>query len=80
MDDDPAYAAAMTMPKLVAYVHAHPHIDIDVVGAGEDCRLVFDPSPARRFQILKLLDDDFLRSVLTEREYEAGSKVQTIQN
>jgi len=77
MDTDPEYAAAMTMPKLVDYVKQHPHVDIAIVGNGSDRRFVFDPSPARRFQLLKLLDDDFLHSVLTKRDYEAGSKQQS---
>jgi hypothetical protein len=77
MDADPDYAAAMTMPRLIDYIETHPHVHIDIVGTGTDRRLVFDPKPTRRFQIVKLLDDDFLRSVLTDREYEAGSKTQT---
>lgn len=76
MDDDPDYADAMTMDKLIAYIEKHPHVQIEITGAGADRRLVFDPQPTRRWQIVKLLDDDFLRSVLTEREYEAGSKTQ----
>lgn len=77
MDADPEYAAAMTMPKLIDYVTQHPHVDIAIIGGGSDRKFVFDPSPAKRFQLLKLLDDDFLHSVLTERDYEAGSKQQT---
>lgn len=77
MDTDPEYAAAMTMPKLVHYVKKHPHIDIAIAGGDDDRRFVFDPTPAKRFQLLKLLDDDFLHSVLTKRDYEAGSKQQT---
>ena len=77
IESDPDYARAMTMDRLIAYIEQHPHVDIDVVGSGSSRELVFDPRPARRFQILKLLDDDFLHSVLTERDYEAGSKVRT---
>lgn len=77
MNQDPEYAKAMTMPKLIEYIEQHPHVDIEIVGAGDDRKLVFDPAPKRRFQILKLLDDDFLHSVLTARDYEAGSKVQS---
>lgn len=75
MDADSAYAEAMTMDRLIAYIEGHPHVHVEVVGSGADRQLVFDPKPARRFQILKLLDDDFLHSMLTERDYEAGSKV-----
>lgn len=77
MDGDSAYAEAMTMPRLIKYIEDHPHVDVDIVGSGDDRQLVFDPVPKRRFQILKLLDDDFLHSVLTARDYEAGSKIQT---
>jgi Domain of unknown function (DUF4868) len=78
MDADPEYAAAMTMPKLIDYVKKHPHVDIAIVGSESRSRFVFDPTPARRFQLLKLLDDDFLYSVLTKRDYEAGSKQLTV--
>lgn len=74
MDEDPAYAAAMTMPNLLAYVEANPAVNIEITGSGKNRSLVFSPTPANRFQIVKLLDDDYLRSVLTNRDYEAGSK------
>lgn len=77
MDDDPSYAKAMTMKKLLKYIDGHPQVDIEVVEENGEKLLVFDPSPRRRFQIVKLLDDDFLHSVLTARDYEAGSKTQT---
>jgi hypothetical protein len=77
MDDDPDYADSMSMEKIIAYIKQNQHVKIDIVGTGADSRLVFDPQPTRRWQIVKLLDDDFLRSVLTDREYEAGSKTQT---
>ena len=77
MDEDPAYAAAMTMPKLLAYVEGHPAVNIEITGTGSKRSLVFDPKPATRFQIVKMLDDDYLRSVLTDRDYEAGSKIRS---
>lgn len=80
MDEDPTYAAAMTMPKLLAYVEANPAVNIEIEGTGANRSLVFKPAPATRFQIVKLLDDDYLRSVLTERDYEAGSKVRAGHN
>jgi len=76
MDEDPAYAAAMTMPKLLAYIEDNPAVNIEVTGTGRNRSLVFNPAPATRFQIVKLLDDDYLRSVLTNRDYEAGSKIR----
>lgn len=36
--------------------------------------LVFEKDVSRRFRILKLMDDDFLRSAFTEHRYEANSK------
>jgi hypothetical protein len=76
MDEDPAYAAAMTMPKLLAYIEANPAVNIEITGTGTNRSLVFNSTPATRFQIVKLLDDDYLRSVLTDRDYEAGSKIR----
>lgn len=40
----------------------------------QDTRLVFEPSPQTRYLIPKALADDFLRSELTDRHYEVGSK------
>lgn len=75
MDDDPEYADAMTMRRLAGFVRAHPDLGIEVTGSGAAQALVFDPSPAKRFRILNLLNDDYLKSVLTAREYEVTSKV-----
>jgi nucleotide-binding universal stress UspA family protein len=80
VDEDPTYAAAMTMPKLLAYVEANPVVNIEIEGTGANRSLVFNPAPATRFQIVKLLDDDYLRSVLTDRDYEAGSKIRAGHN
>jgi hypothetical protein len=40
-------------------------------------QLVFEPGPAGRFKILKLVDDDYLRSSMTGHGYESNSKSQT---
>jgi len=80
MDEDPAYAEAMTMPKLLDYIEAHPEVNIEIAGTGRHRSLIFNPTPATRFQIVKLLDDDYLRSVLTDRDYEAGSKTRAGHN
>lgn len=74
IDADDEYAKAMTMDRLVEFVNQHPHYDIEVHGAGEEAKLVFHNDPKRRYKILHLLDDDYLRSALTDREYEANSK------
>jgi hypothetical protein len=70
----PEYREALTMPKLVAFVSRHPECGVDLAGEGDSVRLVFRSDPQHRFKILKLLDDDYLRSELTTLEYEANSK------
>lgn len=44
-----------------------------VVEAGVE-KLTFEASPAKRWTILKLLDDDYLGSVMTQLKYVANSK------
>lgn len=75
MDEDPDYAAAMTMDRLVAFVRDRDYIDVEIALEGDAEVLVYRDDVRNRFQILKLLDDDYLHSVLTERDYESGSKV-----
>lgn len=74
LDSDPEYAALLTTEKLVDFLAQNPHIEIEVEGAGPDAKLVFDPSPQKRYRIPKALADDYLSSRLTGRDYEAGSK------
>ena len=71
---DPDYADALTTARLVDFLDENPHIPIELEGAGDDRRLVFDPAPQKRYLIPKALTDDFLRSDLTSRRYEVGSK------
>ena len=40
-------------------------------------QLVFESKPATRFQILRLVDDDYLRSSMTNHDYEVNSKSRT---
>jgi hypothetical protein len=49
-------------------------LDIVVVETNGEEELLFDPSVERRWIILKMLDDDYLGSVMTNRKYEANSK------
>ena len=74
LDQYPQYREALTMPKLVAFVEAHPECGVQLTGQGANTKLIFRNDPQTRFKILKLLDDDFLRSELTTLEYEANSK------
>lgn len=39
-------------------------------------KIVFEPAPDKRWQILKLLDDDYLGSVMTHAKYAANSKIR----
>ena len=71
---DPDYADALTTARLVDFLEENPHIPIELDGDGDDRRLVFDPAPQKRYLIPKALADDFLRSDLTSRRYEVGSK------
>jgi len=74
LDTYPQYKEALTMPKLLPFIRSHPECHVDLSGGGNDAKLVFRSDPQRRFKILKLLDDDLLRSELTTLEYEANSK------
>jgi len=50
-------------------------LPIEVVSEHGIEKLQFDPAPERRWLILKVLDDDFLNSDLTNARYESNSKV-----
>jgi hypothetical protein len=73
MTANPAYAAAMTTDSVIDFAQAN-NIDIDFEVVDGRRRLVFHAEPARRWRILKLLDDDYLHSQLTEVDYEVNSK------
>ena len=68
------YLACVTMDNIQRTIREY-HLDIEVRGAGEARALVFSPEPAKRWLILKLLDDDYLGSVMTNTKYEVNSKI-----
>ncbi|MET3803785.1 hypothetical protein ABIB25_000771 [Nakamurella sp. UYEF19] len=72
--DQPGYPEALDMPSVLAFLARNPHIDVPVDTSGDAPALVFQPQAQRRWALLKLLDDDFLRSDLTNINYEANSK------
>ncbi len=74
LEADPDYADSLTTPRLLEFLDANPQIDIAIAGEGSARHLVFESSPQKRYLIPKALADDFLRSELTSRRYEAGSK------
>jgi hypothetical protein len=75
----PQYRDALTMPRLVAFINEHPECEVEVIGERDATQLVFAKDIQHRFKILKLLDDDYLRSELTELDYDANSKSAPIR-
>jgi hypothetical protein len=75
----PQYKAALTMPNLVKFIGEHPECGVTVRGDGAAAQLVFMNDAQHRFKILKLLDDDYLRSQLTTLDYEANSKSAPVE-
>jgi hypothetical protein len=74
LDQYPQYRAALTMSNLLEFIRRHPECSVEVSGEDADTQLVYQNDPQHRFKILNVLDDDFLRSELTNLEYQANSK------
>lgn len=74
MERDPAYLEHMTMANVLTFAGKHPEIEFDIEGDLGQEALVFHREPRRRWRILKLLDDDYLHSQLTQLTYEVNSK------
>jgi hypothetical protein len=72
----PGYPEALDMPSVLTFLERNPHIDVEIDKTGETPALVFSPRPQHRWALLKLLDDDYLRSDLTNINYEANSKTE----
>lgn len=72
----PGYPAALDMPSVLNFLARNPHIDVPVDTSGDTPALVFSSQPQHRWALLKLLDDDFLRSDLTNINYETNSKTE----
>ncbi len=73
MASSPAYATAMTTARLIEFAEEHG-LEIDTEDRDGERQFVFSPDPQHRWRILKLLDDDYLHSSLTELDYEVNSK------
>jgi hypothetical protein len=73
MAGNPAYAAAMTTERLIEFAEERG-IPIDTQEVNGFREFVFLPDPQHRWRILKLLDDDYLHSSLTDIDYEVNSK------
>jgi hypothetical protein len=68
------YLARIGMKEIRRAIDAFPELGIRIVQDGGE-KLLFEPEPKKRWRILKLLDDDYLGSVLTQERYEVNSKV-----
>jgi Kiwa protein KwaB-like len=68
-----AYSAAMTTAKLIEFAEKQG-IPIDTEEVEGVRQFVFHPDPQHRWRILKLMDDDYLHSSLTDTDYEVNSK------
>ena len=74
IDLHPEYIDALRMDRLLEFIDNNPGVEVDLVGKGTERRLVFVSNNERRWKILKLLDDDYLKSSLTDMDYEVDSK------
>lgn len=76
VDGDPAYAAAMEMGPILDFVDKHAaEVNIETQDGPDGRLLIHDhEDPGGQWAILKLLDDDYLTSELTQSFYEAPSK------
>lgn len=50
------------------------NLDIPTTEANGSVELEFRTAPEHRFRILRLVDDDYLRSAMTKHRYEVNSK------
>jgi hypothetical protein len=76
LEAEPEYAQLLTTARILDFLDHNPHIPIATTGQGDERRLLFESSPQKRYLIVKALADDYLRSELSQRTYEVGSKVQ----
>ncbi len=50
------------------------HLEVQIVNENGQEKILFEANPNRRWLILKLLDDDYLGSIMTNERYEVNSK------
>ena len=68
------YLAQIAIADIRRAIEEHG-LPVEVVQEHGEEKLVFDPDPSRRWILLKLLDDDYLNSVMTHLKYEVNSKI-----
>jgi hypothetical protein len=67
------YLATVTMADIRRTINEF-HLDVTIAENDGQDQLIFEPQPKKRWLILKLLDDDYLGSVMTHEKYEVNSK------
>ncbi|NGX08675.1 Kiwa anti-phage protein KwaB-like domain-containing protein [Mycobacteroides franklinii] len=70
----PEYAEKMSRENLITFIKHNPHVPIAINNVNGVETIVFDASPQQRWAILKLLDDNYLTSLLTENNYDSNSQ------
>lgn len=68
------YLNTVTMEDIRRTITAFPSLDVRIVQENGQDKLLFEGTPNKRWLILKLLDDDFLGSIMTNQKYEVNSK------
>lgn len=69
------YLSKITMTDIKRVI-AKFRIDVKIVRVAGVEKLIFEGSPVKRWNILKLLDDDYLNSTMTRLKYASNSKIQ----
>lgn len=67
------YLNQVTMADIRRTIDAF-HLDVQIVQQNGQEKLLFEANPNKRWVILKMLDDDYLGSVMTNQKYEVNSK------
>jgi hypothetical protein len=67
------YLERVTMQDIRRTIDAF-NLDVQVVHEDGQDKLLFEANPNKRWLILKLLDDDYLGSIMTNEKYEVNSK------
>jgi hypothetical protein len=74
LSEEREYRDCMTMERIVEFAKANPQANIELQGAPGEETLVFRSHPQHRWKLLQLLNDGFVRSMITQIKYETNSK------
>jgi hypothetical protein len=72
------YLSKVTMADIKRTIETFD-LPVKTLGSGKNEKLVFDPHPSTRWIILKLLDDDYLGSIMTDEKYAVSSKTKHVK-